>query len=214
MPIAWYANSTHEKAHSSCATQTSDMIEFECPHCHRILKVPEQYAGRSGKCNHCGNAISIVRRVPSDQLDEAEQFRDDSAAIDIRVETTVAEDLRVLLRQDEGNRAVTATRVHFGYQELIQMYYKKRNTEELALDLAIHACEQQIVNSPRTKSEMLEQYDRPLPTHVGYKQLAIIRDKQSNYQEAIRLCEEAQSEGWNGDWDKRLSRLRKKAGLD
>jgi hypothetical protein len=46
--------------------------------------------------------------------------------------------------------------------------------------------------------------------HTGYKQLCIIRENQENYKEVIRLAEQAKAEGWEGDWDKRIEKAKKK----
>ena len=35
------------------------MIEYMCPHCGTLLKIPPQYAGQKGKCNHCNNVITV-----------------------------------------------------------------------------------------------------------------------------------------------------------
>ncbi len=52
--------------------------------------------------------------------------------------------------------------------------------------------------------------DATLPSHVGYKQLAIILEKEKKYDKAIALCNQAKREGWNDDWDKRIERCEKK----
>jgi len=49
-----------------------------------------------------------------------------------------------------------------------------------------------------------------LGTHTGYRNLCIIREKQGNHAEVIRLAEQAKAQGWNGDWDKRIERTKKK----
>ncbi len=36
-----------------------EMIKFQCPHCKHLLKVPAEYLGTSGKCNHCGKKVTI-----------------------------------------------------------------------------------------------------------------------------------------------------------
>ena len=36
-----------------------EMLDFQCPYCKRILKVPADYLGKTGKCNHCGNKVTI-----------------------------------------------------------------------------------------------------------------------------------------------------------
>ena len=51
-----------------------------------------------------------------------------------------------------------------------------------------------------------------LPAHFGYKKLAVIRTKQGDFEGAIRLCEKALAQGWGGDWEKRIARLRRRSG--
>lgn len=34
------------------------MITYQCPHCQARLSIPDQYAGKRGKCNHCGQLIT------------------------------------------------------------------------------------------------------------------------------------------------------------
>jgi len=38
----------------------------------------------------------------------------------------------------------------------------------------------------------------------------IIREKQGNHTEVLRLAEQAKTQGWTGDWDKRIERAMKK----
>jgi tetratricopeptide (TPR) repeat protein len=101
---------------------------------------------------------------------------------------------------------------HFVLLAAIQVYYKERDVLPGALDKAIAACEEQISIAPKAaqafkKNRFLQ---GRLPTHTGYEQLAIIRDKQGGFAEAVRLCEQAQKQGWDGDWDKRIARYGKK----
>lgn len=42
------------------------MLEFECPHCHEILNIPEQFLGHTGKCRKCGNTITITQSSTHD----------------------------------------------------------------------------------------------------------------------------------------------------
>ncbi len=49
-----------------------------------------------------------------------------------------------------------------------------------------------------------------LPSHHGYKQLAIILEKRGDYVAAGALSEEAREQGWKGDWDTRIARLNKR----
>lgn len=35
------------------------MLEYECPHCHEILSIPEQFIGTTGTCRKCHKSITI-----------------------------------------------------------------------------------------------------------------------------------------------------------
>lgn len=36
------------------------VIEIPCPHCQRVLKVPEKYVGTEGACNYCGARVHVA----------------------------------------------------------------------------------------------------------------------------------------------------------
>ena len=96
---------------------------------------------------------------------------------------------------------------HFHYQQMAQAYYRHRNDDPEALALAIDACEKQILLGPEAaKTFLAEDPEDYLPTHHGFQQLAIIREREKDYGEAIRLCREAMAQGWGGDWEKRIVR--------
>jgi hypothetical protein len=96
---------------------------------------------------------------------------------------------------------------HFGYQQMAQAYYRHRNDEPEALDLAIDACKKQIrLGSEAAKGFLAEDPEDSLPAHHGFQQLAIIRESEKDYGEAIRLCREAMAQDWGGDWEKRITR--------
>ena len=99
---------------------------------------------------------------------------------------------------------------HFLLMEKIKANYKDRDTRTGALDAAIDACYSQIAISRQTVKRFRREYGDFLPSHTGFKQLAIIREKQSAFDEAIALCTRAKGEGWMGDWDKRIARCEKK----
>jgi len=98
------------------------------------------------------------------------------------------------------------------------------------LDPTITACEQQIKIAQKAAQEFVienfqqldfamkrqlavsQEFYESLPSHTGYKQLSIIMANLNQYQKAIELCEQAQAQGWAGDWDKRIERYQKKAG--
>jgi hypothetical protein len=100
--------------------------------------------------------------------------------------------------------------VHFLYQQMIETYYKDRDNSEY-LNKAIEACRRQIALAPEAAKEFQAEYsDSPLPEHKGYKQLAIILEKQGSFQEAIDISHQAESQGWAGEWSRRVERCEKK----
>ena len=75
--------------------------------------------------------------------------------------------------------------------------HRHRNDDPEALDLAIDACEKQIRLGPEAAKVFLaEDTEDYLPAHHGFQQLAIIREREKDYAEAIRLCKEAMAQGW------------------
>ena len=100
---------------------------------------------------------------------------------------------------------------HFLYQAKIQTYYPFRNEDDFSLPRAIEACEQQIKMSLEAAKAFREKYRGELPAHIGYQQLAIIREKQGDFESAINISQKASDEGWAGDWENRIERCKKKA---
>ena len=99
---------------------------------------------------------------------------------------------------------------HFLYQQMVQIYYKDRDKPEY-MAKAVHACRQQIALAPEAARAFRAEYgDSPLPAHRGYEQLAIILEKEGRFQDAIALSRQAESEGWSGDWRRRIERCEKK----
>lgn len=95
--------------------------------------------------------------------------------------------------------------LHILYSHVIQIHYSNRNNDPRSFEKAIEGCEKQIKIAPRVaKIFKKESPDGFMPRHVGYQQLAIIKEKEKKYQEVIEICTKAQSEGWRGDWQKRI----------
>lgn len=100
---------------------------------------------------------------------------------------------------------------HFLYQNKKDIYYRFRDVDSFALARAIKACEQQIAISAEAAEAFRKEYgDQELPSHVGYMDLAIIREKEGRLEDAIQLCEAALAQKWGGDWEKRIERYRGK----
>lgn len=104
---------------------------------------------------------------------------------------------------------------HFGLSTMCKVFYRWRETDAFALDRAVEACRRSISihheAAAAFRAEVTEVWGEEFfPGHYCFKQLAIIEEKNGNLSEAIRICEEAKQEGWSGDWDKRIARLRKR----
>jgi len=124
--------------------------------------------------------------------------------------------------------------LHFIYNGLIKTLYKKRNDDPKYLEQTIKICEKQINIANEVMQQMKKEHyergktdldyqsgkktleevnkDRPFTysSHGGFKQLAIIKQKQGEYEKVIELCKEAKKQGWDGDWDKRIERAKNK----
>lgn len=117
---------------------------------------------------------------------------------------------KILIKAEETGQS-NILDLHFTYQGMIQLYYRMRDAEPTALDKAIEACKKQISLAPKAAKEFRREYpNNPLPAHVGYTQLAIVLEKRKEYVEAIHLCKQAQSQGWNEEWEKRIERCQAK----
>jgi tetratricopeptide (TPR) repeat protein len=97
------------------------------------------------------------------------------------------------------------------FKDRAQACYKRRDEDTQALQEAITYCQKQIAYAPMAihAHELDPQTKDSLPQHYGYKQLSIIYDREGRYDEAIQLCEQALTEGWSGDWEKRIVRYKK-----
>jgi len=99
---------------------------------------------------------------------------------------------------------------HFLYQSRIDLFYKDRDNSQ-SFEKAVVACKNQIELAQVAAIAFLENKDnRRLPSHKGFEQLCIIKEKSKNYNEVITLSEEALSQGWSGDWERRIERCQKK----
>ncbi len=109
---------------------------------------------------------------------------------------------------------------HFELTEQLRNTYTP--SSEAAVKKGIRICRQMIAISDQAGAACLEQErDRTkalrmlghetsgpkgLPSHAGYKQLLIVLEKRGEFEEAIEIAKQAQSQGWNGDWEKRIAR--------
>jgi hypothetical protein len=118
---------------------------------------------------------------------------------------------RFLAKAEELASSSSVLDRHFLYSQEVDIFYKDRDDPAM-MNAAIAACQRQISLGPEAAEAFLAEYPgSSLPSHRGFEQLAIIRDKQGDYQDAIALSEQARNQGWSGDWENRIERCRKKA---
>lgn len=117
---------------------------------------------------------------------------------------------KILDKAAELSRGARVLDVHFLYSQMIETYYKDRNKPEY-MDRAVEACRRQIALARGAARALKAEWgDSPLPGHRGYEQLAIILEKERRFQDAIALSRQAESQGWAGDWARRVERCEKK----
>lgn len=118
---------------------------------------------------------------------------------------------KLLEKAEELAPAAPVLDRHFLYQNKKDIYYRFRDMDDFALARAIEACEQQIAISAKAAEAFRNEYeDEALPLHIGYTDLAIIREKEGHLEDAILLCEAALAQKWGGDWERRIERYKKK----
>ena len=101
--------------------------------------------------------------------------------------------------------------LHFFYPTKMKLFYKERDNNPDALQIAIDSCLKQIEIAEKSAAVFKKEYpDSSLPVHEGYSQLCIIFEKQGKFAEAIRIARQAKEQGWNDDWDRRINRCQKK----
>ncbi|MBT1017608.1 hypothetical protein KJY77_00405 [Canibacter sp. lx-72] len=110
---------------------------------------------------------------------------------------------------------------HLALGALAEIYYRFRE-DPLLLERCKAAAQMQV----EMQSEAMKAYIRIekrlavpgkknqsiiYPSHKGFKRLAIILEKEKRYEDALKLLEGAANSKWDGDWDKRIERIKKKA---
>ena len=101
--------------------------------------------------------------------------------------------------------------IHFFYQAKMELFYKERKNPTALME-AIDACLKQIAISEKAAAAFRNEDSSgtQLPMHAGYEQLCIILEKQRKFDEAIKYACLAKKQGWNGEWDRRVERCKKK----
>lgn len=103
--------------------------------------------------------------------------------------------------------------LHFTYQVMIQIYYRDRH-DPAARRVAIEACKKMIALAPQAVDAFAHEFPRRrLPRHYGFNLLSLLREREHDYAAAIRLCEMALAQGWDGEWQRRIGTCKVKLRL-
>ncbi|MGQ4533373.1 hypothetical protein ACUIAC_08865 [Dermabacteraceae bacterium P13138] len=110
---------------------------------------------------------------------------------------------------------------HLALGALAEIYYRFREdplllerckaAARLQVEMQSEAMKAHIRQEKRLASPGRKNQTIIYPGHRGFKRLAIILEKEKRYDDALELLEEAANSKWDGDWDKRIERIKKKA---
>ncbi|MFC6954073.1 tetratricopeptide repeat protein [Halorubellus litoreus] len=113
--------------------------------------------------------------------------------------------LLTALEREDGS----ATSTHFTYNELIDVYYKQRDSREDAIEKCVECCEKDI----QIADEFVREFGE-VPRIPAFKRLAIIYEKQERYEEALDVCDKAleigTTDGTKGGFEGRKERIQRK----
>jgi hypothetical protein len=167
------------------------------------------YSLLNGTHQNVKESLKLERKQYGTKREKIQKNINIKSKEDIERKITEYQKLKQQLEEEEKHirNSKDIIDIHFFYQNKIEIHYKYRDYDQDALQNAIYACKQQINISSKAKIAFLRSYPQsPLPSHVGYKQLAIIEEKRKNYLEAMIISRDALLEGWDGDWEKRIKR--------
>lgn len=101
--------------------------------------------------------------------------------------------------------------LHLFYSTCGTIYYKLRDLDESYYEKAKEFFLKQIsINETVFKAMKKEFGTERVPSHKGFKQMAIIYEKEKRFTDAINLCNAALKTGWRGDWIARIEKLEAK----
>lgn len=113
--------------------------------------------------------------------------------------------LLTALEREDGS----ATSTHFTYNELIEVYYKQRDSREDAIEKCVEYCQKDI----QIAGEFVREFGE-VPRIPAFKRLAIIYEKQERYEEALDVCDKAlkigTTDGTKGGFEGRKERIHRK----
>jgi len=100
--------------------------------------------------------------------------------------------------------------MHFFYKKKIEFaQFDKQNSEYY--ENLISSCNEQIEFAEKAAKAFKKKYkNNSLPSHTGYNRLVITLEKEKRYDDVIKICNQALSQKWAGDWEHRINRCQRK----
>src|SRR5262245_59288380 len=86
------------------------IIQFECPECHKTLRVKEQYSGKRARCVHCGQRVWIprtqeeVKDLTVDRSAPRTRYKAADSADTFEITCEACGTVIAVARQDSGTR--------------------------------------------------------------------------------------------------------------
>jgi len=118
--------------------------------------------------------------------------------------------IKFLEKAEQLSDGCTIVDKHFMYHELIESHYKLRE-DNTHYELAKLYCRKQISISTLVRKAFIKQFGNNNLRHLGFQQLSVVLEKEGEFKNAIGVAEQALTEGWKGDWMKKLEKLKKKS---
>jgi len=134
----------------------------------------------------------------------------------------------IILRkaEEEAIQSGNIFDLHGVYRNYVERIYSSYTSGFVTVDEVISICEKAIAISEGAFSALMAYHAVNVaklvemgystdefewkPGHEGYRRLTMIREKQKDYIGVISLCRQAEEQGWNGDWEKRIARCQQK----
>ena len=100
--------------------------------------------------------------------------------------------------------------LHYFYPSKIRVL-NRGEPDNSSIEKIIECCQKQIYLAPLATEAFRKEYKwNKLPVHEGYDRLISIFEREGKYNQAMHLAEQARKQGWNGDWDKLISKFQTK----
>lgn len=100
---------------------------------------------------------------------------------------------------------------HYYLDGKASFYYRCRDLAPAYLKISLDTMRKDVTLASKAAKAYRKKWgEDELPTHPGFRHLAVLYEKDKQYEIAIRLCKAAKKQGWKGDWDKRIERCSKK----